>query len=56
MYMDKDKYAIKIYSTHKIDAIEVFITRNSMKDILYKILSFGVIPKDNINSEKVHII
>jgi hypothetical protein len=51
-----DNYTISINSVPTLDEIEVVVTRDTIKHIFYKILSFGVIPRDDINAEKINII
>jgi hypothetical protein len=51
-----DVYMIEIVAVPTLDEITVTVTRDTMKQILYKILSFGFIPLDDINNEKINII
>lgn len=49
-------YTINILGVPTLDEIEVVVSRDTMKSILYKILSFGVIPGDEINGYPVNLI
>jgi len=56
MFIINNKYKITINTVPTLDTIEVVVSRDTMKNIFYKILSFGVIPLDDINPERVNIV
>jgi len=51
-----DEYVINIVTVPTLDEINVVVSRDAMKNIFYKIISFGVIPLDDVYNEKVNII
>ena len=56
MFIINNKYKITINTVPTLDEINVVVSRDTMKQILYKILSFGVIPLDDINNQRINII
>lgn len=62
MYIEKEKYIISIYNPSlyrnniKHDFYRYIIERDSMKQIFYNILSYGVIPFDQYTGDRVKLI
>ena len=62
MYTEGEKYIISIYNPSlyhdflRHDFYKYYIKRDSMKQIFYNILSYGVIPFDQYNGNQVKLI